>query len=302
MEQHGPAAVELRTPAAAPQEQGRLLLFHYAAEQLRGEWPADGAVPLDWWNSAPVATASSQMELVLDSGRAYLPVVDRDHDGWVGPGDLVGPAVLWQEEEPGSPGAAAHLLLLVDRGLEEAPPGLLRARRGTGSSSAAREQRHLRLDSEFWLAPVRSGRVMVIGFPSDSADPSLQAADSGQDLSWPKMLVPSFFSISTPVRLQWPLSLPVRWPEGMDVAVALDLDGDGLPSAGDPVSALHPNFTRPPEGEQLSFRLSAAIPSAQLSGDELHPPPLVDPDPEMPPSDSDPEPTPGPDPEPGDPL
>ena len=107
---------------------------------------------------------------------------------------------------------------------------------------------------------------MVVGFPRGSGD-LLVRGDAEPGSAW--TMVPSFFWISATLPLQWPLILPARWPEGMEVAVVLDLDGDGRPSAGDPASALRPVSSSAPEGEEIQFHLDAAVPNPPLSGDEL---------------------------------
>jgi hypothetical protein len=182
-------------------------------------------------------------ELPLPQGMGVQVLLDADGDKMPSPGD---PATDIQAPTSDRPTDTARTFVLDRRYESGGEPAPTPAARLPAISSAGGAPRELEITSEMQLPFLKTGRFMVAGLPP------------GDVFAWPPAVRPDFLWVSEPTRLQWPVKFEAQLPDGLDLIVVLDLDGDGLPGAGDLSSQPMQSFKRGDGGVKAS--LTAVIP------------------------------------------
>ena len=228
---------------------------------MEGDWAREGQRPkLYWLSSALPVTASLSLEAPLLPGLVYLVAVDQDGNVDVNRGDLVSAPVPYPEVLP--PGMALNFV--VDRPFSPGPePG--------GMDLAARpttrggERRDLVVRTAFGLSWLRTSQLMVVGLPVRESE-----AYEKVGRKYPPRVAPTFLWVDRQRSLRWPMNVEALVPDGLDVFVVLDLDGNGYPSTGDVSSLCACDLERPPEGgSSLEFTLESVVPSNEELADKF---------------------------------
>jgi hypothetical protein len=156
------------------------------------------------------------LSLPLPSGLSLTLVLDVDGDGRPGPTDPSTDKSLGFSPPPdGSPAR-----FVVDRlfvGPRDTAPADPSADVPVLREGGVPRTLTLRLAME--LSMVKAGRILVVGY-----EPGIAERPDAR---------PVYLWTSQQLRLSWPLTLDAELPEGLDVRVALDLDGSGALDAGD---------------------------------------------------------------------
>jgi hypothetical protein len=245
--------VDLELEVRPEQPEASLLWIGVSPAGIEGNWLAAGATPtvLEASDPMPVAETWSVALPVVD-GLRYFAVVDTNGSGQPDGGDAIGgpievggearPSVAidrWLKPDDGSYAAkSAEPIARPEVRWTSDGSGLTPPQTGEG------ELQILSLSMATSLVFFERGRLLVAGF-----EPGAEWADGVLPDD------PTFVWTSKLTPLSWPLSLPAPMPDGLDVVVGLDLDGDGALSAGDLVA-------RPVEAYagQTDFTLDRTLP------------------------------------------
>ena len=246
--------------AKAPRNKGQIIFVGRNPEKQ--EFPEPGKAPKDdkphfLWRSEPQEPAFPlELTVPLPANLTIFAVYDTDGDGAPTDGDLM--SKLIEDWKPRSDGvrtielsdtfSIARLTMRGGPG-EDDPDG-----EGDGPTTDGGETRRLVVTTEVRLPFIRTGKIMVVGLPP--SDP--------EEFGYPPEAKPSFLWKSDSVKLNWPVTLEALVPDGLDVLVALDLDGSGYPDVGDLTTAPLFKYARPAEGQEVRVRLEEVIPVPEL--------------------------------------
>ncbi len=230
-----PTAVTITLDVATPPTEGSLALLGARPEQRVGDWIEHDAEPAFWWPNrrAPIQ-APLELSAPLAPGLLYFVVLSVDEDELAGPGDFVGGPVLYEVE--GQP-----LTISVDRRFADRI-ATATAQDAADAAPAPATGLPVTLTTDVVLDFVASGRIVVAGRPPGSSG------------------APTFTWTSEPLTLDWPLRLNIPLPEGLDLVIALDLDGSGAPDGGDLATPVQAAWTAP--GGDIAFRLTEVLADA----------------------------------------
>jgi hypothetical protein len=224
--------VEISIPRTA--DKGTLAFIGVKIARKTEDWMSGGDKPEFFWISPVVAFADKiTLKAPLPKGLHFMAVVNQgDGDDLPGPGDLHSDPTPWDGTSP--------LTLRVDRRYGEA-----RART-TGENAVedryeVDEQRHallLHLGAAV-KKPRGKTRLIILG------------RDLGGDGAGGP---PAFFWRTDAIKADWPWRVEAPLPDGFELEVIVDVDGDGMPSAGDLLTGPQPG-ARPEAGSTLELTL-----------------------------------------------
>jgi len=256
-----PVAVSLQFPAVPDAARLTAIFMGFAEDQMEGDWALEGERPKLYWYTGKLQPAETlSFDVPLLPGLVYLVAVDLDGSVDVNSGDLVSAPQRYAEPLP--PGMA--LEFFIDRPFSPGPePG--------GMDLAARpttrggERRSVIVDSAFGLLWLRKSQLMVVGLPGREPE---EYEVTGK--KYPPRVAPTFLWVGRERPLKWPITLDALVPDGLDVFVVLDLDGNGYPSTGDISSLCACDIERPLAGSPpLGFTLESVVPSNEELADKF---------------------------------
>ena len=238
--------MEVRVDIALPRtaDKGTIAFIGVAGDRKTEDWMAGGGKPDFFWISPVVEFGESiSLRAPLPAGLHFMAVVNQGGgDDLPGPGDLHSDPTPWSGE--------GELVVHVDRRYGEA-----RARTvGTGAvqdtydADGPRFPLVLRLGPDL-SKPRGATRVILLGRDRRSGQPGGP---------------PAFFWRTESVEATWPLSIDAPLPDGLHLEVVVDVDGDGMPSPGDLLSAPQAEFRPPDTGDSVDVLLDRrfAMPGA----------------------------------------
>lgn len=231
------AEMDVRIDIALPRtaDKGTLAFIGVDGSKRTDDWMSGGDKPAFYWISPVVEFSDSiSLKAPLPGGLHFMAVVNQ------GPGDdLPGPGDLHSDPTPWD--GTGELVLRVDRRYGEAA--------GRKDGAVAVEDSYdvegprypltLRL-GEGLKKPRGPTRLIVLG--RDRAG----GAPGGP---------PAFFWRTPETKASWPWSVDAPLPDGLELEVLVDADGDGMPSPGDLLSAPQAEFRRPQAGSSLELVL-----------------------------------------------
>lgn len=223
------------------QARASLLWIGVAPSETDGNWLLPGAAPKVLEASAPMELAPRwSLVLPMNEGLRYFAVVDADGSGGPDRGEPIG--------GPIDLAGAARAAVTIDRrlGMADAGPTSVRAtvpvrvdgaRRTSDGSALAPAAvgegvaREIVVECAADLSFFDQGRLVVAGFPPGEP--------------WTRGVLPeqaAFLRTGERVALRWPIRTTMELPDGLDLVVGLDLDGDGDLGPGDLVAKPRPAF------------------------------------------------------------
>ena len=231
-------------PVPAPR--GAVAFMGFRPSQMDKEWSKLGERPAHHALSDPLDLAPTlTLDLELVDGLTYLAILDLDDDGRPGEGELRSAPVAVRAGTPASFALSLPYVPPEDVVATVDPdpgPGLRTTNTG--------ETLPLVVQAKIRPPFLKTGRVLVVGMPP---------ADGGTTAS-PLTEKPTFFWASPPLDLNWPVAVSAQFPTTpADVLVVLDLDGAGVPSVGDLVSAALPRFRATKGGETVTVTLTGPL-------------------------------------------
>jgi hypothetical protein len=244
--------VKVEVPAARRPRGPTVLMLIGREPERPGRPDADRADFV--WRSAEITptTWPYETELKLPRGMSVRLVLDADGDRKPSVGD---PASAPDDDVAAAPADAAVTFTLdqIFSAEDYQPSGAGGdADPGGGGADApgavGGEPRTLKISTEVRLPFIRTGRFMVVGLAP--ADPFV----------WPPATQPTFLWVSDPTRLDWPVTLEAKVPDGLDLFVALDLDGSGFPDTGDLASKPAASYVRGAADAPVPIELEEVIP------------------------------------------
>ncbi len=235
----GEVPVTVRIDVEGAPDAGAIGILGAREAELVGDWIEHGAIPAFWW-SAPAGPLSESQEVSvpLAAGLRYFAVVIVSGEEMAGPGDFVGGPVAYAEE--GQP-----ITLTVERrfGDRLAPARGSTARPAAESplesgAKPAQDGRPSRISTAVTMDFVPTGRLVIAGWR-----PGARTAGAAPRYAW----------VSDTVPLRWPLEMALPLPDGLDVLVALDLNGSGAVDKGDLATPLLVAWAPPPGVVELTL-------------------------------------------------
>jgi len=251
----------LRFPAAPVVAEITAIFMGFSEDQMEGDWGREGERPkLYWFTGTLEAATTLSLEVPLVPGLVYLAAIDLDGNVDVNGGDLVSAPQDYAEVL--SPGMA--LEFSIDRPFSPGrePGGMDLAARPTTRDG---ERRSIVVDTAFGLRWLRSSQLMVVGLPVREP---WAYEETGRN--YPPRIAPTFLWVDQQRPLKWPIAVDALVPDGLDVFVVLDLDGNGYPSTGDISSLCACDIERPEVGgSAMSFLLESVVPSNEELADKF---------------------------------
>ena len=206
---------------------------------------AEEAPPSYIFRSGPLAlTFPATLELPLPTGLEVRLVLDVDGDGRPSAADLASsPHPAFAPPSGGGPAAFTIVGPFAEPSTSFQDPPSKDDEWPTDTKPG--EGHPIRVSTSVAMKFVKSGRIVVSGYaPTDDAPAG----------------PPAFHWASQTLRLDWPLELDAPLPAGLDIVVALDLNGSGTADGGDLATVPLRKWT--PPGGRSDLTLSEVLPTA----------------------------------------
>lgn len=241
------AEMQVRIDVALPRtaDKGTIAFIGVSSDRKTRDWMAGGDKPDFFWISPVVEFGDSiSLRAPLPPGLHFMAVLNQGGgDDLPGPGDLHSDPTPWSGE--------GELVVHVDRRYGEARARQegLDAVQDSYNVGGPRFPMTLRLGPGV-PEPKGMTRAIVLGRdrrPGQAGGP------------------PAFFWRTDASKPRWPWTIEAPLPDGLELEVVVDVDGDGMPSPGDLLSAPQAEFRRPEAGAAIDVVLDRrfAMPGAR---------------------------------------